>query len=143
MKGKFWFVLFTATAMFGMLLSACAPAAVTPAATVPVENVPATSAPAATLPEATMPAATAPVEATPAETGQATAAATTASTGAFTPMNVSAPDCNYGTADAPAKLKSIEAVDQYTVKFTLCAPDPAFPSKVAFSAFVSQQGFPG
>jgi peptide/nickel transport system substrate-binding protein len=50
-------------------------------------------------------------------------------------MTVTAPDCNYGTADAPAKLKSIEAVDQFTVKFTLCAPDPAFASKVAFSVF--------
>ncbi|MDD5371270.1 MAG: ABC transporter substrate-binding protein [Anaerolineaceae bacterium] len=53
----------------------------------------------------------------------------------FKPLVVSAPDCNYGTADNPAKLKSIEAVDQYTVKFTLCSPDPAFPSKVAFSVF--------
>jgi ABC-type transport system substrate-binding protein len=50
-------------------------------------------------------------------------------------LSVSAPDCNYGTADNPAKLKSIEAVDQYTVKFTLCSPDPAFPSKVAFTVF--------
>ena len=45
-------------------------------------------------------------------------------------MKVSAPDCAYGGA-----FKSIEAVDANTVKFTLCAPDVAFPSKVAFSAF--------
>lgn len=32
-------------------------------------------------------------------------------------------------------FQSIEAVDELTVKFTLCNPDPAFPSKVAFSAF--------
>ena len=32
-------------------------------------------------------------------------------------------------------FKSVEAVDELTVKFTLCAPDPAFPAKVAFSAF--------
>ncbi|HMR67333.1 MAG TPA: ABC transporter substrate-binding protein, partial [Anaerolineae bacterium] len=32
-------------------------------------------------------------------------------------------------------LKSIEAVDDLTVKFSLCRPDVAFPSKVAFSAF--------
>jgi len=37
-----------------------------------------------------------------------------------------------------ANFKSIEAVDEFTVKFTLCAPDPAFPSKVAFSAFAIQ-----
>ncbi len=45
-------------------------------------------------------------------------------------MTVSAPDCEYG-----GNFQSIEAVDELTVKFTLCNPDPAFPSKVAFSAF--------
>ena len=45
-------------------------------------------------------------------------------------MKVSAADCAYGGA-----FKSIEAVDANTVKFTMCAPDVAFPSKVAFSAF--------
>jgi ABC-type transport system substrate-binding protein len=39
------------------------------------------------------------------------------------------PDCDYG-----GLLKSIEAVDDLTVKFVMCAPDPAFPSKVAFSS---------
>lgn len=53
-------------------------------------------------------------------------------------MKVTAPDCNYGTADAPGEFQSIEAVDQYTVKFTLCFPDPAFPQKVAFSDFAIQ-----
>ena len=38
--------------------------------------------------------------------------------------------CDYG-----GEFKSIEAVDDSTVKFTLCAPDVAFPSKAAFSAF--------
>jgi len=32
-------------------------------------------------------------------------------------------------------FQSVEAVDELTVKFTLCSPDPAFPAKVAFSAF--------
>jgi peptide/nickel transport system substrate-binding protein len=41
-----------------------------------------------------------------------------------------APNCDYG-----GELQSIEAVDDLTVKFSLCAPDVAFPSKVAFSAF--------
>ena len=50
----------------------------------------------------------------------------------FEPMKVAAPDCSYGSN---AEFKSIEAVDQYTVKFTLCFPDPAFPSKVAFNVF--------
>ncbi len=44
--------------------------------------------------------------------------------------NLSAPDCSYG-----GEIKSIEATDQYTVKFTLCTPDPAFLSKVAFPVF--------
>ena len=39
-------------------------------------------------------------------------------------------DCAYG-----GEFASIEAVDQYTVKLTLCYPDPAFPAKVAFSAY--------
>ena len=51
----------------------------------------------------------------------------------FEPLVVSAPDCDYG-----GLIKSIEAVDQYTVKFTMCAPDPAFPSKIAFSSFSIQ-----
>jgi ABC-type transport system substrate-binding protein len=43
---------------------------------------------------------------------------------------VEAPDCDYGGI-----LKSIEAVDELTVRFTMCVPDPAFPAKAAFSAF--------
>jgi ABC-type transport system substrate-binding protein len=35
-------------------------------------------------------------------------------------------------------FQTIEAVDAMTVKFTLCAPDPAFPAKVAFNAFAIQ-----
>jgi len=45
-------------------------------------------------------------------------------------MSYSAPDCDYG-----GEFKTIEALDRYTVKFTLCAADPAFPAKVAFSSF--------
>jgi ABC-type transport system substrate-binding protein len=41
----------------------------------------------------------------------------------------SAKDCSYG-----GTIKSIEAVDDATVKFTLCTPDPAFPSKIAFAS---------
>ncbi|GIV81080.1 MAG: hypothetical protein KatS3mg051_0434 [Anaerolineae bacterium] len=48
----------------------------------------------------------------------------------FQPMSYSAPDCSYG-----GEIYKIEALDDLTVKFTLCRPDPAFPSKVAFSAF--------
>jgi peptide/nickel transport system substrate-binding protein len=51
----------------------------------------------------------------------------------FEPMSMSAESCDYG-----GEFLSIEAVDEYTVKFTLCYPDPAFPSKAAFSAFAIQ-----
>ena len=40
-----------------------------------------------------------------------------------------------GTEEYGGQLQKIEAVDEQTVKFTLCQPDVAFPSKVAFSAF--------
>ena len=49
---------------------------------------------------------------------------------AFASTKVEAPNCDYG-----GEIKSIEAVDELTVKITLCTPDPAFPSKIAFSSF--------
>jgi ABC-type transport system substrate-binding protein len=48
----------------------------------------------------------------------------------FEPISMAAPNCDYG-----GEFQSIEAVDEFTVKMTLCFPDPAFPSKVAFSAY--------
>jgi peptide/nickel transport system substrate-binding protein len=45
-------------------------------------------------------------------------------------MMVEADSCDYG-----GEFKAIESVDENTVKFSLCYPDPAFPSKVAFSVF--------
>lgn len=52
---------------------------------------------------------------------------------AFAPVKYEAPNCDYG-----GEFKSIEAVDESTVKFTLCVPDPAFPSKIAFTSFAVQ-----
>ena len=52
---------------------------------------------------------------------------------AFEPMKQEAPNCDYG-----GLFKSIEAVDEYTVKFSMCSPDPAFPSKMAFTSFAIQ-----
>jgi ABC-type transport system substrate-binding protein len=52
---------------------------------------------------------------------------------AYEGMKVEADSCDYG-----GEFKSIEAVDQFTVKMTLCNPDPAFLSKVAFAAFAIQ-----
>ena len=54
--------------------------------------------------------------------------------GNFTPKRISAPNCDYG-----GKIRSIEALDAYTVRFTLCSPDPAFLSKVAFGSFGIQE----
>jgi ABC-type transport system substrate-binding protein len=44
-------------------------------------------------------------------------------------LSKAAPDCNWG-----GTLKSIEATDDATVVFTMCSPDPAFPSKAAFAS---------
>jgi len=52
---------------------------------------------------------------------------------AFEGLKVEAPNCEYG-----GEFKSIEAVDEFTVKVTLCVPDPAFPSKIAFTSFAVQ-----
>ena len=49
---------------------------------------------------------------------------------AFEPTRLDAPNCDYG-----GKIKSIAAVDAYTVEFTMCKPDPAFPAKAAFTPF--------
>lgn len=100
-----------------------------------------TSAPAPTTAPAQPTAAPAPTEApkpteAPAATTapEPTVAATTAVSGTnqavITDTSYAAVDCSYG-----GELKSIEAVDNMTVKFTLCQPDVAFPSKAAFSAF--------
>lgn len=79
------------------------------------------------------PAATtvAPATQPPATEPPATEAPTAAA--AYEGMSQSAPDCEYG-----GEFKSIEAVDEFTVKVTLCVPDPAFPSKIAFTSFAIQ-----
>lgn len=75
--------------------------------------------------------ASAPAAEQPAATAEATeAAAEAAPAGPFEPLSYAADNCDYG-----GEFKSMEAVDEKTVKFTLCVPDPAFPSKAAFSAF--------
>ncbi len=48
----------------------------------------------------------------------------------FVPLSLAAKDCTYG-----GEFSKIEAVDENTVKFTLCYPDPAFLSKVALASF--------
>jgi peptide/nickel transport system substrate-binding protein len=108
MKRSVFFVL-AFVLVLSMALASCAPAvAPTEAPAAPA----ATEAPAA-------PAAPAATEAPAAPAAPA-----------YEPMKLEAKDCSYG-----GEFKSIEAVDETTVKFTLCYSDPAFPSKVAFSPF--------
>lgn len=52
---------------------------------------------------------------------------------AFEPMVMAAPDCEYGGV-----IKEIAALDELTVRFTLCVPNPAFESIAAFTAFSIQ-----
>src|SRR5262245_6219406 len=102
------YVLLSLLVLASMVLTACGGA-------------PATEAPAEpTEPPATeMPATEAPTEAPATEAPSA-----------FAGEKVEAADCSYG-----GEFQSIEAVDEFSVKFTLCYPDPGFLSKVAFAAF--------
>jgi ABC-type transport system substrate-binding protein len=111
MKHNKLYILVAFFVLSSMILAACATQA-TP--TVVVTEEPATSAPVATTPPTAIPPTAVPPTAAPAYEG----------------ISLSAPDCTYG-----GEFQSIEAVDAKTVKFTLCFPDPAFLSKIAFSAF--------
>lgn len=109
MKNKTLYLLLAAMMVLSMVLAACgspAPATEAPAAEVPAVEEPAAEAPAVEAPA---------VEAPMAE---------------FEGKSVVAPDCDYG-----GKISSIIAVDAYTVEFTMCKPDPAFPQKAAFTPF--------
>lgn len=62
-------------------------------------------------------------------------AAPSESMAAFEPMTYPADGpAECGADNNPTNLSQIKAVDQYTVEFTLCNPDVAFLSKIAFSA---------
>ena len=50
--------------------------------------------------------------------------------GEFVPKSLMAASC-----DQAGIIQGVEAVDRYTVKFTLCQPDPAFLPKIAFSVY--------
>ncbi len=54
-------------------------------------------------------------------------------TGEIEPMVVTNSECGEGDF-----IKEIAAVDRYTVRFTLCKPDPAFLAKAAFEPFAIQ-----
>jgi len=102
-------VLLSMLVMASMLLTAC--------------GTPATEAPAA-------PAAT-DVPAAPAATDvPAAPAATDVPAPAFVGEKLAAPDCNYG-----GNFKGLEAIDELTVKFSFCNPEPAFLAKITLEAF--------
>jgi ABC-type transport system substrate-binding protein len=104
----------------GFILAGCTltnPGGILPTQQFPVN--PPTTAGAA----ATEPGAVAPTAETPAPIEQAT-------TIPFEPLSVSAADCAYG-----GEFKTIQAIDEYTVRFELCRPEVAFPEKIAFPTF--------
>lgn len=51
----------------------------------------------------------------------------------YTPMNVRSANCDYG-----GEIRSVQALDEYTVRFTLCYPDSAFAAKLAAPIFAIQ-----
>jgi peptide/nickel transport system substrate-binding protein len=107
MKSKYMYLFLAALMILSLTLTACQPAATPTVEAAPVEAATEVVAEVATeAPAAEEPAAASDM------------------------MVVTAPDCDYG-----GLIKEIAAVDDTTVKFTMCVPDPAFPSKAAFNVF--------
>lgn len=147
-----WLTLATAGIVAMMVFTACTPAAVPTAS--PRASTAATPAPStAATPTA---AASGPVEtpgATPGETPGETTAPTPAPTGTPYPAPAEQPPAagpiaaypSYGAVDCEndtfnglpysGQVEKITATNDQTVVFDLCGPDPAFLSKIAFSAF--------
>ncbi len=111
--------LFGLAGAAALILAACG--------TAPVATVAPTAAPKPT--EAPKPT-TAPVVATTAPAAPTAAPKPTdVPKPAFTGQKLESADCKAG------EIKTLEAVDALTVKFTLCAPDPALPQKLTGSSF--------
>ncbi len=109
MKAKKFFGVLVVLIIAGLALAACQPAA-TPTQQPPVQQ------------------PTTPPEKPPAEQP------TTPPQAGFEPMVYGVETCdNYNGI-----IKEIAALDELTVRFTLCVPDPAFESKAAFTAFAIQ-----
>jgi ABC-type transport system substrate-binding protein len=115
MRSKKLFALLALLMVLILALTACQPTA---PAEEPAAEEPVAEEPAAEEPAAEEPAAEEPVAEEPAE---------------FEPLVVGTDDCSYGGI-----IKEIAALDENTVQFTMCVPDPAFPSKAAFSVFSVQ-----
>lgn len=110
------YVLGAVIVVLSMVLAACAPQ--------PTEAPP----PPAAETEAPPPPPTEPPP--PPEEAPTEAPAMPEEPAGYEGMKYEAPDCDYGGV-----IKSIEAVDELTVKFTMCVPVPAMPAIAAFSAF--------
>jgi ABC-type transport system substrate-binding protein len=108
------------------MLASCGGAEPTATAIVPTATTVPAAPPTDTAAPPTATTASAPTEAATSAAGGTTP--TVAMTGTSNQL-YGVSDCSYG-----GLMKSIQAVDDHTVKFTLCAPDPAFPSKIAFSS---------
>jgi peptide/nickel transport system substrate-binding protein len=143
MSSKRFLSLASLIMVFSMLLAACG--GETPTATaVPAAATNTTAAAPAATDTAAAPAAT-NTTAAPAATDTtvpptATEMAATSPTAAGPSYQVTATDTLYAVSDCSygGLMKSIQAVDDLTVKFTLCSPDPAFPAKIAFSSLEIQ-----
>ncbi len=123
MKHKYLYTLLAVFVLASMVLAACAPTApATTEAPPPVE----TEAPVMT--EEPVATEAPPVETEAPVVTEAPVATEPPST--YEGVSLAAESCDYGGI-----IKSIEAVDEFTVKFTMCVPDPAMPAKAAFSAF--------
>ena len=111
------FVLLSLMVLASLVLVACGGAATeAPSATEAPAEAPATEAPAATEVAATE----APIPDVSIATFDGTS------------LSVPAEECN---GDYIGSIQSVVATDANTVTFTLCRPDPAFLSKIAFSPF--------
>ncbi|HEX6386036.1 MAG TPA: ABC transporter substrate-binding protein, partial [Anaerolineae bacterium] len=131
MKKQKWFLLFTVFLVLGLILGACQPGA-TQEAVEQVEEAVTEAAPE--IEEAATEVAEAVEEVAtevPAEEPEPTEEPMEEEAAAEGELqSVSADSCDYG-----GKILSIEAVDELTVVFTLCSPDPAFLAKAAFTPF--------
>ena len=145
MKSR-WSLLFAALLILSLALAACSPEAAQQVQEAAQEVAPTIQAAAEELAptveaavEEIAPTVEAAVEeAMPEPTEEpmveeATAEPEEAAMSDFVGNVVAAESCDYG-----GKVSSIEAVDQYTVVFNLCKPDPAFLAKAAFTPFAIQ-----
>jgi len=115
MSRKTLFTLLCALVLLSFVITACQPAV---------------------TPEPAKPPTTAPVEAptkAPVEVPTTAPVVTSPPVATYETMKLEAANCDYG-----GEIKAIESLDEFTVKFSLCYPDPAFISKLPMMSFAIQ-----